>query len=593
MSLYPSYANSAYPSNPGYPANQAYHGPPHRGPAGPPGPALGPPGPNPLHVDPNAFRQFYASQLATLTFNSRPIIQNLSMMAQDFQRWAPIVAQCLEAHIRRVPPPIKLPAFYLLDSICKNIYNPYASVFTPIVQTLFLDAYRSVDPVTQGKMEEMLVTWRTGAPNARELFGVVPQVALERSVWGGASAATQFQTTPAGVTRKQVLAELEVMLAQKERALQSNPYDATTAQQVDTLVQLRNLVQHSDVPPQDLVAIVDQLRTLSGPVPVQPQAMPAMPPSAPALLPSTMTPVSYASTPVAAAPASSAGVPDLSHLYDSLLKAGVLGQTSKTPEGTPPPQIDPAVEAEKQYEDVVMSMDVANSSSNISRTRPAIVSLLYKRLPAQCKQCALRYADDEAGKKALQDHLDVHFRQNLRASQNTGRGHNRSWFVGLEDWTQEVAGDELDKKVASEARAERDSKLRAAYVVVPSGEEARPVQCPVCKEFLKSEFNEDDEEWIWTNAVRAQDKIYHATCHADALFANPLVARLKADSSFVSSRSRTPESAMPSSPPTLSPSRATASPEPSQRSLKRKADDSAIVKQEGGTPPSKRLALSA
>lgn len=173
-----------------------------------------------------------------------------------------------------------------------------------------------------------------------------------------------------------------------------------------------------------------------------------MPPSAPALLPSTMTPVSYASTPVAAAPASSSGVPDLSHLYDSLLKAGVLGQTSKTPEGTPPPQIDPAVEAEKQYEDVVMSMDVANSSSNISRlvqsctdilsaqcvcsTRPAIVSLLYKRLPAQCKQCALRYADDEAGKKALQDHLDVHFRQNLRASQNTGRGHNRSWFVGLE-----------------------------------------------------------------------------------------------------------------------------------------------------------------
>lgn len=63
-------------------------------------------------------------------------------------------------------------------------------MFTPIVQTLFLDAYRSVDPVTQGKMEEMLVTWRTGAPNARELFGVVPQVALERSVWGGASAVS-------------------------------------------------------------------------------------------------------------------------------------------------------------------------------------------------------------------------------------------------------------------------------------------------------------------------------------------------------------------------------------------------------------------
>lgn len=88
--------------------------------------------------------------------------------------------------IRKVPAPIKLPAFYLLDSICKNIYNPYATVFAPLVPDLFLDAYRSVDPATQSKMEEMLVTWRTGSPNGRELFGVVPQVTLERSVWGGA-----------------------------------------------------------------------------------------------------------------------------------------------------------------------------------------------------------------------------------------------------------------------------------------------------------------------------------------------------------------------------------------------------------------------
>lgn len=102
MSLYPTYANAAYPPNPSYPPGHGYHGPPHRGPPGPPPPPLGPPAPTTLHVDPNAFRQFYASHLATLTFNSRPIIQNLSMMAQDFQRWASIVGQCLEAHIRRV-----------------------------------------------------------------------------------------------------------------------------------------------------------------------------------------------------------------------------------------------------------------------------------------------------------------------------------------------------------------------------------------------------------------------------------------------------------------------------------------------------------
>jgi len=62
-----------------------------------------PPPPTPFfHVDPNAFRRDYASRLAALTVNSRPIIQNLSMIAQEYTRFSEIVAQCLEAHIRRV-----------------------------------------------------------------------------------------------------------------------------------------------------------------------------------------------------------------------------------------------------------------------------------------------------------------------------------------------------------------------------------------------------------------------------------------------------------------------------------------------------------
>jgi pre-mRNA cleavage complex 2 protein Pcf11 len=41
-------------------------------------------------------------RLAELTINSRPIIQHLSLLAQDFTRFAEIVVQCIEAHIRRV-----------------------------------------------------------------------------------------------------------------------------------------------------------------------------------------------------------------------------------------------------------------------------------------------------------------------------------------------------------------------------------------------------------------------------------------------------------------------------------------------------------
>jgi hypothetical protein len=32
----------------------------------------------------------------------------------------------------------------------------------------------------------------------------------------------------------------------------------------------------------------------------------------------------------------------------------------------------------------------------------------------------------------MEDHLDMHFKQNRKANQNIGRGHSRSWFVGVD-----------------------------------------------------------------------------------------------------------------------------------------------------------------
>ena len=52
------------------------------------------------------------------------------------------------------------------------------------------------------------------------------------------------------------------------------------------------------------------------------------------------------------------------------------------------------------------------------------------------------------------------------------------------------------------------------YVVVPPGDEAQAVSCPICKEPLKSEFLEDDEEWVWRNAVKKDDKVSRVHCSA-------------------------------------------------------------------------------
>ncbi|KAH9991688.1 hypothetical protein BJV77DRAFT_514176 [Russula vinacea] len=133
-----------------------------------------------------------------------------------------------------------------------------------------------------------------------------------------------------------------------------------------------------------------------------------------------------------------------------------------------------------------------------------------------------------SAKRAMQEHLDMHFRQNRKASQSVGRGHSRSWFLGAEDYIRDQPYSSYDKDaglpsrlsnvkaVATAECAKRDVELRAQFVVGPPGDEAKHVTCPICKEVFKSEFNEDDE-WIWKNTLKIDDKIYHATCHAEAL----------------------------------------------------------------------------
>ena len=63
-----------------------------------------PPAPPAYTVDAASFRREYMTRLSELTFNSRPMIQHLSMLAQDSSRFADIVAQCIEEHIRTVSP---------------------------------------------------------------------------------------------------------------------------------------------------------------------------------------------------------------------------------------------------------------------------------------------------------------------------------------------------------------------------------------------------------------------------------------------------------------------------------------------------------
>ena len=153
---------------------------------------------------------------------------------------------------------MKLPAFYLLDAISKNVYEPYARRFTSFVVPLYLETYSQVDEGTRGKMEEMLLTWRTGSPSGKELFGVPQQIAIERGVWGDGGTSNPvslpipgfsiipfslfqqsgFHSGTSQITKSQVLSELQFTLGQKERAVHSNPFDTTSQNHIVVLHQV-------------------------------------------------------------------------------------------------------------------------------------------------------------------------------------------------------------------------------------------------------------------------------------------------------------------------------------------------------------------
>jgi pre-mRNA cleavage complex 2 protein Pcf11 len=89
----------------------------------------------------------------------------------------------------------------------------------------------------------------------------------------------------------------------------------------------------------------------------------------------------------------------------------------------------------------------------------------------------------------------------------------------LQDWIHDVSSDAKGKgradgfrlgqtKAAAAAEAaKRDAELRAQFVIVPPGDEAKTIACPICQEVLKSEFLEDDEEWVWKNAIMRDDRV--------------------------------------------------------------------------------------
>lgn len=159
----------------------------------------------------------YRKALEDLTMNSRYEISNLTVIAKENTEHALAISDALKNHIKTVgrfslchtlfifpeldilleqisflvrtmfqflgdylltplqtAPAKKLPAFYVLDSVVKNVGTPYTLFFGRNLYSTFMEAYALVDSNVRRKMEEMLRTWKEPVPGSIDTRPVFP-----------------------------------------------------------------------------------------------------------------------------------------------------------------------------------------------------------------------------------------------------------------------------------------------------------------------------------------------------------------------------------------------------------------------------------
>ncbi|KAJ8405888.1 hypothetical protein AAFF_G00313250 [Aldrovandia affinis] len=101
----------------------------------------------------------YLSSLEDLTFNSKPHINMLTILAEENLHFAKDIVAIIEAQIAKAPPAEKLPVLYLVDSIVKNVGGEYLEVFAKNLVTSFICVFEKVDENTRKSLFKLRSTW--------------------------------------------------------------------------------------------------------------------------------------------------------------------------------------------------------------------------------------------------------------------------------------------------------------------------------------------------------------------------------------------------------------------------------------------------
>ncbi|CAF4928476.1 unnamed protein product, partial [Rotaria sp. Silwood1] len=104
--------------------------------------------------------QDFKVALNDLKLNSKPLINFLTILAEEKMHNAPQIVRAIEERILETKGDHVLPALYVLDSIVKNLRSSvYVQLFEAKLPVLFANAFNKVDERTRSSMFKLRQTW--------------------------------------------------------------------------------------------------------------------------------------------------------------------------------------------------------------------------------------------------------------------------------------------------------------------------------------------------------------------------------------------------------------------------------------------------
>lgn len=117
----------------------------------------------------------------------------LSRVAQENLHNVDAIVSVLHQRIMVAPPTAKLPLLYLVDSIVKNVGDPYIQTFAVILFPMFTTAYANTTPQVRMSMHRLLNTWPP-------IFGLDVVTAMRRRAADIDAASQSMQSVPIQAT---------------------------------------------------------------------------------------------------------------------------------------------------------------------------------------------------------------------------------------------------------------------------------------------------------------------------------------------------------------------------------------------------------